>query len=61
MDSEELTLLFADKVGDWRVGDWTGPRKASTMRKKRSDQERTGIKRTKAEEEIKTNLAIGLH
>ena len=35
MDSEELTLLFADKVGDWRVGDWTGPKKASTMRKKK--------------------------
>ena len=25
VDSEELTLL-EDKVGDWRVGDWTGPR-----------------------------------
>ena len=61
MDSEELTLLFADKVGDWRVGDWTGPRKASTMRKKKTDQERPGINRTKAEEETKTNLAIGLH
>lgn len=56
-----MTLLFADKVGDWRVGDWTGPRKASTMRKKKTDQERPGINRTKAEEETKTNLAIGLH
>lgn len=25
VDSEELTLL-EDRVGDWRVGDWTGPR-----------------------------------
>lgn len=36
VDSEELMLL-EDKVGDWRVGDWTGPkgkREASAMRKK---------------------------
>ena len=24
-DSEGLTL-FEDSVGDWRVGDWTGPK-----------------------------------
>ena len=35
-DSEGLTL-FEDKVGDWRVGDWTGPIKGegqSAMMKK---------------------------
>jgi hypothetical protein len=39
VDSDELTLL-EDKVGDWRVGDWTGPegeREASAMRKKRQN------------------------
>ena len=37
VDSDELTVLD-DKVGDWRVGDWTGPREGSAMRE---DQERT--------------------
>lgn len=44
VDSDGLTLL-EDKLGDWRVGDWTGPkgeREASTMRKKR---DRSGIYR----------------
>lgn len=62
-DSEELTLLEG-KVGDWRVGDWTGPRgkgEVSAMRKKETDQERMGIYRTKDEDETKTNLAIVLH
>ena len=46
VDSEELTLLV-DKVGDWRVGDWTVPkgkkeRHQRCEKKKKTDQERTG-------------------
>ena len=25
VDSDEELTLLADKVGDWRVGDWRGP------------------------------------
>ena len=38
VDSDELTVLD-DKVGDWRVGDWTGPREGSAMRERSGKNE----------------------
>ena len=51
VDSDELTVLD-DKVGDWRVGDWTGPREGSAMRERSGKNK--GLKKTK------THLAIAL-